>query len=818
MSNNSNLIYAQYVAPYSRSRNSIVLQKEGTTKSPWTGFPTALISTLLFLGILGVVAVYFLKKVVESLQLNDQKENGTKGVIFEVKVPQGNEVEIGVAEKMFANLYSISKPNGGIFGILHAPKNVSFEIVALPGAIRFFVYADRKIASIVEKQILGSYQDADIRVVDDHNIFKAENYTSFAELELAKEPYYPLRTFEDFKGDPITNVLSTVSKLDDGEGIIIQYVLTPAGKDWQKLGEEWVKKKNEAPKDKDATPKYVDQDKVQAVKKKISKIGFKTSIRVIASSSSQELADMHVNSVLSAFSQYNNPGINELKKKKIGKSSEHSFIEDVVYRRISPSNKMVLNSEELATIFHFPNKEVTVPNISWLLARDFPAANWISSDINSKDTIWVGNNIFRGVVKPICFKRDDRRRHSYILGQTGSGKSWLLTRMIIQDIYNGDGVAFIDPHGSTAEMILERIPPERIEDVIYFNVGDYERPIGFNIMEFRNEQDKHRIINGFLGLLKKLYDPNNQGIVGPILERTVRNAMLTAMSEEGSTLVEVLRIVTDEKWVKEKWLPLIKDKMVKRFWTDEVQNTNSFHKSEKLGYVTSKFDAFVTNLAIRNIIGQSKSSFDMRQIMDEGKILIVNLSKGLIGEENMKFLGALLIPRMVSAILSREDIPEDQRRDFYFYVDEFQNFATDEFAIILSEARKYRMSLTVANQYIGQMDDNVKEAIFGNVGSLFIARTGPEDAEFLEKQFAPTITAKDLVNQPNIHWYVKMLVDGKYPTPFSLDTRYGPKYPESGFDIPVYEKSAELIKEISRFKYGRDVKLVTEEINKRSKL
>jgi hypothetical protein len=258
--------------------------------------------------------------------------------------------------------------------------------------------------------------------------------------------------------------------------------------------------------------------------------------------------------------------------------------------------------------------------------------------------------------------------------------------------------------------------------------------------------------------------------------------------------------------------------MVKRFWTDQIAKTNEFHKSETLGYLTSKFDRFVTNLAVRNIIGQSQSSFNMRDIMDKKKILIVNLSKGLVGEENMQFLGVLLIPKIIAAALSREDTPEDQRKDFFFYVDEFQNFATEEFASILSEARKYRLNLTVANQYIAQMEESIKNAIFGNVGTLMIARTGPDDAKFLESQFEPTLNYNDLMNQPNLHWYVKMICDGKYPSPFSLDSSYGPNYPQSGFDLPVNKDIAKKIKELSRLKYGRDVKLVSEEINQRSSL
>lgn len=774
-----------------------------------------IIAIIVLIGVAGFFIVRFYR---DLLQKKDRDEKTSSGVIFEVKVPRGNEIEIGVAEQMFANLYGIGGMGDGWKKWITVKNAISFEIVGLPGEIRFYVYAPKKLADLVEKQILGSYQEADVSIVEEHNIFDENSKVSYASLVLTDEQYYPIKTADDFKGDPLANVLSSLSKLVPGEGILVQLVISPAGSGWQKQGRKFVDRVESNNSDPEKKKIHVSQEQMQGINKKTSKVGFNAAIRVVASSSSEDLASMHVNNIVGAFEQFSNPGVNDFKKDKLNKLHEREFMNDVIYRRMPMKVKNVLNVEELAALYHFPNAKIVTPNINWLLAKEVPAANWISSDVGSKDTIWLGNNVYRNQKKRICFKRDDRRRHAYIVGQTGSGKSMLQVRMIIQDIYNGDGVCFIDPHGSTAEMILERIPHDRVEDVIYFNAADYERPLGFNLMEFRDEQDKHRIINGFIDLLKKLFDPNNQGIVGPILERALRNSMLTAMSEEGSTLLEVLRILTDQKWVDEKWMPLIKDDLVKRYWTDQIAKTNEFHKSETLGYITSKFDRFVTNLAVRNIIAQSKCSFDMRKVMDEGKILIINLSKGLIGESNAQFLGLLLVPKLLSSALSREDIPEEMRKDFYFYVDEFQNFATDEFASILSEARKYRLNLTVANQFIAQLPESVRNAIFGNVGTLMIARVGPEDGEFVESQFLPTLNKNDLMNQPNMHYYAKLIVDGKYPSPFSLDTTYGPHFPESGFDIPKNKEVADLIKQLSRLKYGRDVKLVQEEIGRRAEL
>lgn len=773
---------------------------------------------LLFVALLIASGAGLLYLYMNQLKRKDRADKTKEGVLFEVKVPRDNETEIGVAESMFANLYGIGGMGDGIKKYMTVGNSISFEIVGLPGEIRFFVYAPKKLADLVEKQILGSYQDCDIAVVDEHNIFHDDAEVAYAQLDITDERYYPIKVAEDFTGDPLSNILSTISKMGEKEGAMIQIVISPAGSSWQKAGRKFVSNVESNNADPEKKRMNVSQEQQQAIAKKTSKIGFNTAIRIVASSPNVEIAKMHIGNIIGAFDQFSNPGINNLKKTKIRTGDEKEFMHNVIYRRMPLKTSSVLNIEELATLYHFPNKDVVTPNINWLLAKEAPAANWVNSDLQSRDTIWIGNNYFRGKVKPVCMHREDRMRHSYVVGQTGSGKSWFQLRMIMQDIYNGDGVCVMDPHGSLAEMVLERIPHERAEDVIYFNVADFERPLGFNLMDFQNEQDKHRVVNGFIGLLKKLFDPNEQGIVGPILERAVRNAMLTAMSEKGSTLVEVVRILTDEKWVKEKWLPIIQDDLVKRYWTDQIAKTTEQQKSETLGYIVSKFDRFVTNLAIRNIIGQSESSFNVREVMDSGKILVINLSKGLIGEENAQFLGMLVVPKIMSAALSREDIPEDQRRDFFFHVDEFQNFATEEFAGILSEARKYRLSLNVANQYISQMPEKVRDAVFGNVGSMFIGRVGAEDSEFLEKQFLPTLTSNDLLNQPNMHYYAKMLTDGKYSPPFSLDPKYGPKFPESGFDLPLNRDVSELVKKLSRLKYGRDVNIVESEMNQRADL
>jgi hypothetical protein len=384
--------------------------------------------------------------------------------------------------------------------------------------------------------------------------------------------------------------------------------------------------------------------------------------------------------------------------------------------------------------------------------------------------------------------------------------------MILQDIKNGEGVCFIDPH-DTIDKLLPLIPPERAEDVILFDPSDTERPLGLNMLEGKTEQERHYIVSSIVGLMYKLYDPNKTGIIGPRFEHAIRNAMLTVMSEPGSTFIEVVRALTDASFVQEL-LPKVQDPIVRRYWTDQIAQTNDFHKSETLDYIVSKFGRFVTNKMMRNIIGQSASAFDFRKAMDERKILLVSLSKGKIGEENASFLGLVLVPKILVAAMSRQDIPEDQRKDFYLYVDEFQNFATPDFAQILSEARKYRLNLIVANQFIGQMDEDVKNAIFGNVGTLVSFRVGVTDANYLAREFQPTFTEADLINVDVYNAFIKTIVANEPVTPFSMDLGRD-MVKEKAMENP---RVAELIRELSRLKYGKDVTQLEVQIAQRARL
>lgn len=771
----------------------------------WILFFVSFIGFLVFLLILRKIYHRFASRVKEA----SIEKKSLSAVVFEVRVPRNNEVEIQSADQMFSGLLGIGEKFKGFRKLTNAKSFVSFEIVGLPESIRFYVVSSRNLANTVEKAINAAYPTAEVAIADEYNLFPDGSKVAFAEMKLDKDSYKPIRTYEDLPTDSLAPILTTMSKLTVGEAAAMQIVVTSAGSDWRNTGKKFVDKVRNNNADPEKKKMDVPEDLLVAIEKKCEKGGFYADIRLVAVGTSSESAKITLESMISTFSQFGKEGSNTLVKKSLNEAQKKRFIKDFIYRTSRETS--ILNTAELATLMHFPNKNVDTPHINWLLSKRAPA----SSGIPSTGDLWLGTNIYRDVKKHVYINRDDRRRHMYVIGKTGSGKSYFIQQMALQDIINGEGVAFLDPHGDSAEWLLQRIPPHRIEDVIYWDPSDVERPIGFNIIEFYNEQDKHRTVNSFVGLMQKMFDPHNQGITGPRFERAVRNSMLTVMEEPGSTLVEVLRILSDENFANKK-IPHIKDDLVRRYWTDEIARTQDFHKSEVLGYIVSKFDRFVTNKLTRNIFGQSSSGFNMRRIMDEGKILIVNLSKGLVGEENAQFLGLLLVPRILSSAMSRADIPEERRRDFYLYVDEFQNFSTEDFAQILSEARKYRLNLIVANQYIAQIDEKIRDAVFGNVGTVVSMKVGTADAQFLETIYTPVFDQTDLTNLENTNAYVKIISKGESPPAFSISTHY--KY--APFHIPPQGnlKIAEIVKNLSRLRYGRDRGLVEAEMKKRGEL
>lgn len=768
---------------------------------------TALLA-IFFVGISALVLAGLGYIILNFIRARGRETRSIDSVLLQVAVPKDNEIKIDAMEQLFASLYAIKK--GGWKQRFSLQPAISFEVVAKRENIKFYVWTPKSLQDLVEKQIHGAYPDAEILEVPEYNIFPEDGKVAYKSLQLRKENYYPIKTFPNLPTDPLASVTSSLAKMGEGEAAAIQVLVSPASSKWQKAGSSFISdtKKQEADpeKAKFATPAKT----LEAIENKVGKPGFEISIRIVVVSKDISSAKAHLTNLSGAFEQFAGE-LNGFKTRKIRRKG--AFIDDFLYRyqpifHLFGNRPSILNSEELASIYHFPNNQVTTPHIYWLYSKTAPAPTEIPSE-----GLYLGTSSYRGVRRPVYIQEDDRRRHMYIIGKTGTGKTELLKDLIMQDVRQGRGICFIDPHGDAVEDVVEMIPPERAEDVIYFNPGDTERPMGLNLLEAKTEDQKHFVSTAIINMMYKLFDPYKTGIVGPRFEHAVRNAMLTAMSEEGSTFVEVMRILTDSKFVQEI-LPKVKDPIVRRYWTDQIAQTADFHKSEVLDYIVSKFGRFVTNRMVRNIIGQSKSSFSFREVMDQGKILLINLAKGEVGEENSNFLGLILVPRILMAAMSRQDVPEEARRDFYLYVDEFQNFATPDFAQILSEARKYRLNLTVANQFIGQVEEEVKNAVFGNVGTIISFRVGVTDANYLAHEFTPTFGEDDLLNIERYHVYIKTIVDNEPAPPFSMDLTKDLEKQKEMMD----ENVGQIIKEMSRLKYGRDARLVEAEVTRRAKL
>jgi hypothetical protein len=762
------------------------------------------VSLLVLIGFVVLLGV-FVYMVFQWLKHRRRESYALDFVTLQVKLPKDNEIKIDAAEQMFASLYSLKKQ--GWLAFTKPEHIIAFEIVGLKENISFYISCPREIRDLVEKQVHGAYPQADIQEKDEVNIFTEKGKVAFAALELEKATYFPVKTYKDLPTDGLSLLTSGLGKMSEGEGAIVQFLIEPVGKGWQDKGRSHVSSEKKREADPDKATYAHDPKQMEAITSKAEKPGFRVSIRVVVSAPSAEIAESHLNNIVGAFAQFTSAH-NSFKKSWIW--LKHLFMIDFLYRYMPLMywKTPILNTEELATVLHFPNKTVETHHIQWLNAKHAPAPHQIP-----QKGLLLGTSIYRGEKRDIYMGLNDRRRHMYIIGKTGTGKSEFLKEMILQDIEAGYGVCAIDPHGEFIEDILQLMPPERAEDVIYFNPSDLDRPMGLNMMEADTEEQQHFVVSSIIGLMYKLYDPHRTGIIGPRFEHAIRNAMLTIMQKKGSTFIELVRILTDAKFVEEM-LPYVKDPVVKRYWTDQIAQTSDFHKSEVLDYIVSKFGRFVTNKTMRNIIGQTESAFNFRKAMDEKKIILCNLSKGILGEEDAKFLGLILVPKVLTAAMSRQDIPMEQRHDFFLYVDEFQNYATEDFAVILAEARKYRLNLVVANQYIGQIDEEIKNAVFGNVGTMVSFRIGVQDANFLQHEFAPVFNENDLANIEKFHVYIKTIVNNEPVPAFSMSLQKD----MTQIEARMNPKMSAMIKELSRLKYGRDREVIEADMKVRAKL
>ena len=718
----------------------------------------------------------------------------------------------------------------------YGQRHVGFELIASKGFIHFYATTPSSLASVVQQAVISAYPTARVEKSTEHNFFNDSGDlegVAAGELVLKNEFAYPIATYMDSKKDVMQSLLNALSTLNQTDSAGLQILVRPAPSDWVKTAKAVAnaKRKGEDKKsigkaalgftkdvlvapikppssgqDKNGqSPKEisgVDQSLIDAIESKIQHPGFEVLIRLMVASDLPEKSEVIYNNMAASFALFDAPGQNGFDKVDAKQIDE---IVTAFNLRLFPveRHKDVLNTIELASLFHIPDQS-HIPTTQ--LERQ--ASKQVDGPRDmAEGGLLLGENVFRGNMKKIFLDDEDRMRHMYIVGQTGTGKSVLLESLALQDMEAGRGFAFVDPHGDTAEELLARIPKHRTEDVIYCNPTNLDFPMGLNIFEHDSVDQQDFLIQEAMNMLYKLYDPNNQSIIGPRYEYMFRNAAKLIMADpRGGTFIDIPKLFNDPKFVNEK-LKHVTDKSVIDFWQKELPSTE---RSEEAGNIkswfVSKFSAFLGNTMMRNMIGQTESSFNIREIMDQGKILIVNLSKGKTGELNMKLLGMLFVTKFQMAAMSRDDIPKDQRRDFTLYVDEFQNFATDSFASILSEARKYRLSLVVANQFTTQLTEEIRDAVLGNVGTAVSFRVGAADAENMVQQFfSPVFEVDDLTRLPAGQTYVRMLIKGVPTQPFSMST----------FFPPAGESNHELRKAIERLsdtKHGRPRAEVEKEI------
>lgn len=701
---------------------------------------------------------------------------------------------IAPMEQFYSSLTTTIHQRHFIDWLFSTPAHISFEIIASGGVISFAIVCPKRIQSIVERQLQSFFPHSEVTYGRAPQIFSSETPgIAGAVFEQAKNFILPIKTYKTLESDPLNGITNALTKLQGNASAAIQILIRPVSESWRThtaiatthvaqnklhlvnrsksgriagiIGEAIKPAKTETPT-QPLSP--AQEELMKGLQEKGSKTGFETVIRVVTTGPTDQAADDNLNVIISAFAQFYTPQFNSFKyRKTTAKRLAHDFL----LRLFTSAPKMILNVEELSSLFHLPNRSLDTPGVKWLVARGLPAPAGLP-----KTGIVLGESNYRGTKQLVRLQDEDRRRHLFMIGKTGVGKTTLFETMIEQDMHNGKGLCFIDPLGDAIESLLKKVPTERAKDVILFDPSDTQYPMGLNLLEYHKPEEKDFLIQEVIEIFYKLFDPNRTGIVGPQWEHWARNAALTVMSQpEGGSLIDLPRLFTDDAF-RETAISHVTDPVVKAFWTQQLTKTADFHKSEMYNYFISKFGRFMTNDLMRNIIGQKTSSFNFREVMDSGKILLINLAKGKIGEINSDLLGLILVSKIQVAAFSRADIPEESRKDFYLYVDEFQNFTTDSFATILAEARKYKLNLNITNQYFAQLSEHIRDAVIGNVGTLIAYRVGAEDAEFLAHEL-PGLSVEDLTNLDRFQAYAKLLVNLAPTKPFSLS---GVKSPNQG--------------------------------------
>ena len=741
---------------------------------------------------------------------------------------------IAMMESLYANLSSFRE--GMVAEFLHGRPSFALELTvpSVGEELHFYVAVPRRYAHAVEKIIQGVFPNSHVEETKDYNIFHPDGASLVSRVLLHENPYSPLRTYMKLESDPLGAITNVFTKLAiEGEGAAIQIIARPARKKWINAIKKRAKERYEGKglhndpviralraavdlakdtkqgepekriqeESKKLTP--LEEEIVKGLEAKVSKPLFETNIRLVTSAKTAERASAILRSLEAAFSQFTDPMSNRFSASEAKGRAREKALFDFSFRNFDPRAIMLLNTEELTSVFHFPNVPLDTPKVKQLKAREAPPP------VNLPlEGLLLGYNFFRGEKKDIYMMDDDRRRHLYTIGQTGTGKSVFLANMIRQDIESEKGVCVIDPHGELVEDVMGFIPRHRVQDVIYFDPGDTARPLGLNMLEYDPAFPEHKtlIVNELFAIFEKLFNMQLAG--GPIFEQYFRNATTLVLEDppSGNTIIEIQRVLSDKAF-RDLKISRSKNIIVNQFWSQIAEKAGGEASLKDLvPYIASKIDNFISNEIMRPIIAQEKSAFNFRDIMDGQKILLVNLSKGRLGELNSSFLGLILVGKLLIAALSRVNMDQEKRKDFYLYIDEFQNVTTDSIATILSEARKYRLDLTITHQFIGQLKEEIKKAVFGNVGSVVSFRIGTDDAEFMAKQFKPVFEEQDLLRIDNYNAYIKLLIRGETQIPFSIKF-----YPPQKGDPEIVQ----LVKEISRTKYGRPREEVEEEVTAR---
>ena len=789
------------------------------------------ITVIIIVGLVIGVAAFLYMQYRNTLREAKNFERGLKMVPLLIHLPPSSDDidsngrdERDITEETISEaqvMYNIiaSTVTKGLKARLYGQRHLSFEMVAHKGLIHYYAVVPVALIDVVKQSVAAAYPAARLQEVKEYNMFSQAGKlsgTMGGELTLRRDYSYPIATYQQSKRDGMRALLNALSAIDREDGAAVQILVRPAPEGWAKNVIETAdqikkdKSTNSGPKmsgkgllealwkpptvnDKKPEEKQLsslEQATVEQLEEKTRHPGYEVLIRVVVSSNTSHRAASTLKNLVAAFSLFDAPTTNGFKFSASNNMEE--FVTSFLLRFFPQELKhTILNTVELATLFHLPNqKNIPTSQLQRQMSKQVDGPHQVLDE-----GFLLGYNEYRGIKKPIRLSTSDRRRHTYIIGQTGTGKSGLLENLAMQDMLDGRGFAFVDPHGDSAERLLGMVPKERVEDVIYFNPADMDNPIGLNLFEFDTPDQRDFLVQEAIAMLYRLYDPGHTGIIGPRYEHWFRNAALTIMSDpNGTSFIDIPQVFNDDAFAKEK-LKYVTDQTVLDFWNKEMAQTSDYHKSEVLGWFVSKFGAFLSNEMMRNIIGQTKSGFNLREIMDNKKILLVNLSKGRTGELNSQLLGMIFVMKFQAAAMGRADVPEEQREDFSLYVDEFQNFATDSFEGILSEARKYRLNLILANQFMTQLTDKIREAIIGNVGTVVSGRIGTTDAELMQKKFAPTFDAEDLTKLPNFETIASVMISNTPSAPFSMGL-----VPPLGTSNP---ELAAALKRLSAAKYGK---------------